>query len=368
MIPNLADAFFNEPEEQSLVKAEIVVGYFVAWSRIMASRSRADRIGYFDFYAGPGRYGTGQKSTPLLILERAIGSSHLPSRLVARFNDANPKYARALDQEIASLPGVERLKHKPKVHIGEVDDELARRFESIRTIPALSFIDPWGYKGLSLDLIHAVVKDWGCEVVFFFNYNRINMGIGNPVVRHHMEALFGEERLAALRTKVESLDPAERESVVHDAIKDALGEMGAPFVLPFKFRGSDGRLSHSICFVSKNPLGYGIMKDIMAGRGLVDEDGVPMFEHTLSAGTQLRLGQERPLLALPGDLLKTFAGQTLTVGEIFESHNVGTDFIRRNYKDVVIRLEESGIVSCWPDIHSRREGTCADHVAVTFPA
>ena len=40
----MPDGFFDEPEDQSLVKAEIVVDYFLAWSKIMARR--ADTIAY----------------------------------------------------------------------------------------------------------------------------------------------------------------------------------------------------------------------------------------------------------------------------------------------------------------------------------
>ena len=61
-------------------------------------------------------------------------------------------------------------------------------------MPTFFFVDPWGYKGLSLRLINSVLKDWGCDCVFFFNYNRINMGLGNDAVEKHMDALFGKER------------------------------------------------------------------------------------------------------------------------------------------------------------------------------
>src|SRR5438128_2151118 len=80
IVPSMSSDFFDEPEEQSLVKAEIVFSYFDAWSRIMAKR--AERVGYFDFFAGPGRYKTGEKSVPLLVLERAIASPDLRQRLV----------------------------------------------------------------------------------------------------------------------------------------------------------------------------------------------------------------------------------------------------------------------------------------------
>lgn len=64
-----------------------------------------------------------------------------------------------------------------------------------RLFPPSFFVDPWGYKGLSLKLVSAIIKDWGCDCVFFFNYNRVNMGVNNDSIKKHMISLFGEERL-----------------------------------------------------------------------------------------------------------------------------------------------------------------------------
>ena len=363
----VTDSFFDEPEEQSRVKAEIVVDYFDAWSRIMAPRS--DRVGYFDFYAGPGRYGTGEKSTPLLILEHAIASDNLSTRLVAIFNDNNPDHAKSLEEEIRALDGIERLTHQPTVYSGEVDDELADQLERVNTIPALTFIDPWGYKGLSLKLIRGVVKDWGCEAIFFFNYNRINMGIDNNLVERHMTALFGEARLKELRVKLKSLAADEREECIRLALGHALEEMGASYLIPFSFLRESGRLSHYICFVTKHPLGYMIMKTIMANKGVVDSDGVPRFEYLPAVGgRQMRLDAERPLDSLPEDLLASFAGRTRAVGSIIDKHNIGTPFIPKNYKRVLRDMEKSGLITCDPDQESRRSGTMSDKVLVSFPA
>jgi hypothetical protein len=44
----------------------------------MVRKSRSDRIAYVDLFAGPGRYGNGTKSTPLLILETAIANPQIP--------------------------------------------------------------------------------------------------------------------------------------------------------------------------------------------------------------------------------------------------------------------------------------------------
>ena len=62
----------------------------------------------------------------------------------------------------------------------EVGSEMeAFLFNSI--LPTLFFVDPWGYKGLSLHAFNAVLKNWGCDCsLLTFNYNRINMGLNNP--------------------------------------------------------------------------------------------------------------------------------------------------------------------------------------------
>jgi three-Cys-motif partner protein len=97
--------------------------------------------------------------------------------LVAQFNDADEKHISALQTEIDKLSGIEKLRHKPRVVCAEVDQSAENFFNEARLIPSFSFIDPFGYKGLSLRIVKGVIKDWGCDCVFFFNYNRINAGI-----------------------------------------------------------------------------------------------------------------------------------------------------------------------------------------------
>lgn len=212
------------------------------------------------------------------------------------------------------------------------------------------------------------MKDWGCEAIFFFNYNRINMGIANDLVEPHMEALLGQERLQALRTGLRRMRPDEREARVRRSIGEALEEMGAPYLIPFLFRREAGRVSHYICFMTKNRRGYEIMKEIMASRGIVDEDGVPKFEYFPPVGgVQLSLDVERPYATLLLDLLRRFGGQTLPVLQIHDTHSVGTPFIKRNYKRAIMQLETAGRVQCRPPTADRRPGTLADNVLVTFP-
>jgi hypothetical protein len=110
------------------------------------------------------------------------------------------------------------------------------------------------------------------------------------------------------------------------------------------------------------------MKDIMAKRGAVDGDGVPLFEYVPSSvGKQFALESDRPLGTLRADLLRKFAGQELTVRQVYELHNVGTPFVMPNYKRVLKQMEEDGEIRCRPDRVSRRGDSLAGAVSISFP-
>lgn len=361
--------FFEQRTEESRVKAAIVDKYYRVWAKIIAPRAREGRVAYVDLFSGPGRYKDGAASVPLQVLQNAIASSDLKDRLVTIFNDLDENNSKTLEQEIAKLPGIHTLKYKPQVMNETVGQQIIERLTTGSIIPTLSFIDPWGYKGLSLKLINTFLQDWGCDCIFFFNYNRINMGLSNAFVKEHMDALFGAERAENLRAEMASVTPVKREILIVERITEALQEMGGKFVLPFCFRNEQGtRTSHYLIFVSKHVRGYTIMKDIMGTESSKTEQNVPSFSYCVADTTMPILFEfARPLDDLENLLLKEFSGLTLTMKQVFERHHVGRRYLERNYKEALVSLEQKKKISANPSVGARRKGTFADHVLVTFP-
>lgn len=236
--------FFEDPREQSLVKAAIVSKYFWAWANVLmptVRRSSQQHIAYIDLFAGPGRYLDGTLSTPLRVLEQAAGDENLRERLIAIFNDKDERNARSLEEAIKSVPEIHLLRIPPKVFNYEVGDEIVKQFEKMRFVPTLFFVDPWGYKGLSLRLVNSVLKDWGCDCIFFFNYNRINMGLNNQAVREHMDALFGTRKAERLASQLAGMSPSERELTIVEELSQVLKGPEGRYVLPFRFGMCQGR-------------------------------------------------------------------------------------------------------------------------------
>lgn len=368
---NTCKDFFEEQKEQSEVKANIVSKYFFAWANVIISaqkkyRPSHDRIAYIDLFAGPGRYKDGSQSTPLMILEKAIKNEDIRERLVAIFNDKDSNNSKSLAQAINEISNIDKLKYKPQINSEEVGEEIVKMFEDMNLVPTFFFVDPWGYKGLSLRLVNSVLKDWGCDCVFFFNYNRINMGIGNDFVESHMDSLFGKEKTRMLREKLAGIQSNVREFYIVEELCQALKNYGNRYTLPFRFRNNSGnRTSHHLIFVSKDFKGYEIMKSIMCYESSSCSEGFGSFEYNPadfmpSQSLLFSLGSKKD--ELKEMLLKEYKGKTIKMYDLYCQHNIDKPYVKKNYKDVLQELEKEDLIS----VPKHRKNTFADDLIVTF--
>lgn len=105
------------------------------------------------------------------------------------------------------------------------------------------------------------------------------------------------------------------------------------------------------------------------------EEGVPRFEFfpVTAAGVQqvLPMLVPGPIEVLEKELLRRFAGQTLSVAEIYEAYGVGTPYVKPNHQEALRRLEERGLIKCDPSrVQRPMQGgkmTMGDRVLVKFP-
>jgi hypothetical protein len=114
------------------------------------------------------------------------------------------------------------------------------------------------------------------------------------------------------------------------------------------------------------------MKGIMAKESSSADQGVPSFAYNPADRKFPALFElTRPLDDLAGMLFAAFAGQTLSVKEVFEGHHIGRPYVLENYKAVLKNLEAAGSIACSPPSTARPkrhgEPTMADAVRVEFP-
>lgn len=368
--------FFEAQTAASELKARIVEKYFATWASIVSTAALQmpeKRLAYVDLFCGPGRYGDNQKSTPLLVLERAVNDPVLRDHLVTHFNDANPEYVKRLKDEIKNIPNIKTLKYKPSISSEKIGEQTKEDYLTSRKVPSFTFIDPFGYSDLSRDLIKGVTKDWGCDCVFFFNYDGVNRGLSAGMMRPHMKAIFGRTRTNELEEalgKISGRNQArEREDLIMNTLIDAIKEVAGEYVLPFRFQRGR-RTSHNIVFVTKSPKGYKVMKEIMAKESRDYDGDIASFSFSDTHRPHFKLFNVE-FDKLKDDLLKRFACETLTMIEIFNKHNVGTPYLERDYKAALNDLESDGKITADPPARDRKvmkkKVTFPDKTLVRFP-
>ena len=365
--------FFDAKSPASKTKIAIVTKYFATWAKILGPISV--RLAYQDLYCGPGRYENGEASTPVLIVEHIIADPKLREKVETYFNDEDPEHTECLKKNLMELPGYETLRHEPLITAQTVDRGFEEQLRHIGRVPTFSFVDPFGYKGITLKLLQRMLGGFGCDLVLFFNYNRIRAALTNDNVEHHVVGLFGnEKRVGELKRKLAGKSTGQREVIILDTFAQALKEMGFKYVHPFTFMQADrSRVSHHLIFVTKNYRGYEVMKDITASESSSDEEGVPSFGYAPPLSkevTPLLFEFARPLEQLGAMLMDEYAGQTITFEELFEEHNVGRRYIRRNYRQVLKQMEADSRISTEraPGAPKRRKNTFPDDLIITFPA
>lgn len=360
---------FEEQREQSSIKTEIVTKYFNAWANILSIRY--PKIAYIDLFAGPGIYDDGTKSTPIVIAETILNNKKFYKKIQMYFNEKNTSYYDRLKFNIENINGIEQLSYRPAFFNKEITYDTLNDFITLK-IPCFCFLDPAGYKGLSLNLIHSFGKNIGTDLIIFFNYNEINRAIDNPKVTNDMIQLFGKYRYLSLKKKLEGQHGQNRESIIVNEMSESIKSIGINYILPFRFKAErKNRTSHYLIFASKNKTGFVIMKDIMYKIGEKDFNGIGRFEFIPSCDK--KNGEQLSIIDLfnvtfkkfKDDLCLRYAKRTITVNDLINSDIIYTKFVKAQYKNALKELEIENRITCIPA--NRPKNTMGDTVTLIFP-
>ncbi|MFW6156611.1 MAG: three-Cys-motif partner protein TcmP [Armatimonadota bacterium] len=376
-----ANTWWGAPSRQSQVKTGIVVEYFTQWARVMAGNAREhahwpDEMAYVDLFAGRGFYGDDTPSTPLRVIQAATSLPEVRERIRIWLNDAHRGYYEQLQRAVDSLDATALLSRRPRVTNLEVSPEMVR--DRITPRPAtLFFLDPWGYKGLSLELVRRAVTAQGSECILFFNFNRIYMGVDNPCVEAHMNSLFGEERFREMMPIFHDMERGEREEFLMTQARLALQEAGADFVLNFRFlNDSGGRTSHYIIHVTEGELGDDIMRGVMKNHGTPTADGIAEFMYDPNRDGQTRMTLFDGHGELGNQIYTLLAGESfLSMREIYRRYRDRSasrkGITPSDVKEALKALELDQKIEANPPASQRpwRNGqpTFSDDVRVSFP-
>lgn len=270
------DDFYEHQKDKSRVKTLIVTDFLKAYFPIINRSVGKDKkeIIYIDLFCGPGKFENEQPSTPLALLDLLNKNKNddIMNKLRIVLNDEKSDYIEKLREIVDNHEILSRLKYKPEIS-NKCASEVDIKVHTIKDCPIFSFIDPWGYKDVSVSQTWELVKNIGSDCVLFFNSNRFIMDIPKETQTCHFKDIFGEQL-----TEVEKIvnDPIMRQKqktqkIVELFSRNLCDEMSKSkykgyklYLLPFSFEADDkNKISHHILFITKNHKAIIEMKKVM---------------------------------------------------------------------------------------------------------
>jgi three-Cys-motif partner protein len=272
-------AHFEEYREQTRVKHEILEKYLNAYLHILKRSNK--NLAYIDGFAGPGAYsdaaGSQFDGSPMRALKLIAGNPDFAQRVSTVFFEKDKQLFDPLDQRVGQFFAANKHIREPTRENCTFQhglEPLIRHFEhqsGVDLAPTLLFVDPCGVGGVVHDLLVRFMKNGGCELFVFFNVEGVKRILGLAKLGPTLSEVFGSESeaVAAQQVLARCGTSGEKESALVAFYYGLLKRtIGTDFVTGFRVERDDRRsVSHYFIHVTRNALGFRIMKSIMWGMG-----------------------------------------------------------------------------------------------------
>lgn len=212
-----------------------------------------------------------------------------------------------------------------------------------RPVPAFVFIDPFGFSGIPMSVIHDLLSLEKCEVLINFMYDSVKRFISTkrPDLVRNFSELFGTDEQTY--RSVLNLDVNDQKRFLASLYMDNLRKAGrCKFVDSFElWDNSRGRTLYFLIFGTHSVTGLKKMKEVM---WLLD----PVAGEISAKGDmgQISLPLEPDLSELQEAILSKFIGQQATIEEIELFVTTDTNYVIRHARTVLKQLERENMIEC----------------------
>ncbi len=277
--------------EQSEVKHRILEAYIERLAYKVLSR-RVDSIAYVDGFSGPwsnasDKFDDTSFARALRKLKEVQAGAttafkkHAEVRCV--FVERDRKSFERLREFAAAFHAPEKKFHVLTLH-GEFENFIHEIIEFCGSAFRMTFIDPTGWTGYSLQKIAPLLRDRNAEVIINFMYEHINRFVGDQrsKVRASLMPILGE----SFPTEIESR--VDREQAITELFCRNLREIsGFKYVVPAPISRADSERTHFIlAYATHSIAGLEVFRDAER-QAQIHYAGVrALLQETKAAGNQ----------------------------------------------------------------------------------
>lgn len=338
---NNMEDFFSLVSPTSKIKINIVYEYFTRWAAVMkhvVEKSQQNKkLGYIDLYCGKGKYDDGTESTPVLALKYITNDEKLRDMIQCVFNDKDKANIDELKETLSLLDGYYNLKYEPTYYNFEVENSVAQIFNTINLTPSFILLDPFGIKGITKDLFKSLGKDFGCDIISFFNFSFANRSIYNPIMEEYINSMFGSYEAKKLREDILKSDATSKESIIINSYIEMLKNVGLEFCITMRIHKANN-IIYYIVLSAKHIKAIKLMKDVLASIATgtsMNRSHLFLYSPDDADGILSLNFKEHPLIE---HICEKYMGIEFTIDKLYDKDCINTPFVIKEYRKVLIEL------------------------------
>jgi three-Cys-motif partner protein len=328
--------------EHARVKHEIQHRYLGAWLAILGYKMSP--LVLFDGFAGRGRYTGGEPGSPLLFWGRAVEAvdAERPKEVEIECIELDQDNFEQLSTKIAGLS-------HPRVSIaarqGYFAEEASRKADELAarnwTPPAFWTADPFGFRGVPLEVVRKLMATERWEVMLTFMVRDMRRFLAQDNFQAPLDEFFGGE---AWRDCLQ-LDPGEdREQKLLLTYSKVIREGIADYATPFRvFEDDRTQTLYYLIHLTNSPLGMRKMKEAMVKQS----EDMTFWPVTRRDPNQIAMdvAEAEPYPGLQLHLEERFTERTLTFVEVMNEDYPESLWVEGHYRKAILALEKQGRVN-----------------------
>ena len=309
-----------------------------------------ERIIYLDAFAGPGVYTGDEPGSPLIALETLVNHSSFSkmggTEFLFAFIEKDKLKCQRLEQEIETFWQKQGKNKTSNIKIAVLNDEFENIAQDVLNIlesdnailaPTFAFVDPFGWSGMTLELMTKFLSFRKCEILVNFMVEDISRFLDKENTQKSLLDCFGTDRY---RDFV-SLSGDERIESLRDLFVDQLREKGSfKYVTPFKMVNNRGKTKYFLIHGTRSITGLRAMKDAM---WKLDPTGNYQFEAKWR-GRQVLFGSDI-IQDLKKAIFEKFKGREVFISDIEEFVLTDTPYTIKHVRQHLKEMEDEGIIS-----------------------
>ncbi len=349
-------------------KHSLLRTYLGAWFPIIAKFNR--RVIYYDAFAGPGQYASGEPGSPLIALDTLINHNYFAqmsdTEFIFLFNEKDPACSENLSKIIKAMkepgrpwPTNVKVSVESKTFI-EVTSSMLDGLDErkARLAPTFAFVDPVGVKATPMSILARLTDYPKGELLVYFAHEAVTRFCGAGNIDEALTDLFGtdEYKDASL------LNGMQRSQYVHDLYKRQLHETCKfPYIQSFAMYDHRGKRLYDLFYCTRELIGLDRMKGAM---WKIAPSGDFSFRDRF-ANQEVIFSQSIDTNPLQIHLLQHFAGQAVTIEAIVDHVIAATPYSGSHVKrSTLAKMQTAGQIT---SPNQKKKNSYPDGTIVVFP-